>query len=244
MSKTFQPLTIRARLVTPLSIEEPIHLEGILYDARYRRDPSTKGTPLACLAYEFGIPKASAGILVESGATGVRSGVVSAVRSVKINSTDNERIHADAKTPSSMRQIGEMSPYRARLRDYRTLSGVREVIWQAVGDRDGIMDLLSQVPGIGTLRNRGFGQVADWEVEACEADAVGAGWFADGKVLRRLPSSVVRSYLDAIPEGVSLRLDRLQPPFWDDQEEIEVVAPMLKSMTMTIREARAITGLA
>lgn len=238
----FVPLLISATLVTPISAEEPIHLESILYATRFRREPELYGTPLDCIAYDRGMPLASAGIMVEHGEMGVRHGSTTVVRALNMRSTDVFKIKADEKTPAIHRRINDMSPYRNRLRDYRTLIGVSEVYFLAKGDEDGVSDLLSSNPSLGALRSRGMGHVSKWSVEEADFDADTMPWFSNGKLMRRLPAEFVLEALGKKPDGAKRRQDRLDPPFWAASTEVDVMAPMLRSMIVTPRDAVALIG--
>lgn len=70
---------------------------------------------------------------------------------------------ADRLDPAVKSVKTDAGPYKAaRFFDTRILT--RHVIWHAIGDIDGVMRLLSNVTAIGKARQRGNGNVVDWEV--------------------------------------------------------------------------------
>lgn len=239
------PLVVRARLATPLSIDKPIPFEGILYDARFRADPSTYGTPLGCLAYDRGIPKASVGFVAEDGLEGVVWNTTTAVRSIVLSGDDAARIHVPKGAPKALRTIDPADKrYRNNLRRYVLLEGVAEVVFQCVGDPETIERMLTSVEGIGTLRNRGYGEVSSWSVDPSDADRDDCGWFAAGRVVRRLPAEIARSRYDGVlPPGSDTTLGRLEPPHWEAGKEFEIVVPTLRSVMMTASEIHEAAGL-
>lgn len=233
MTSAFRPFVLVARMASPIAMAEPIHLDGILYDVRYRRDPSLKGKPLDCLAHRDGIPQCSASILVGEGLAGVAYGTTTAVRAV--TARDLARIATPKGSPS---RIGHMSPYRNRMRDYQTLSGVDRMMWQVLGDPDAVLRMLDQVPGIGAMRSRGYGRVSSWEILECAADAGDVGWFAENRILRVLPLSIVDGRGVERPSNGVVGMPRPDTPFWREFDDVEMMAPSLRGAIMTGRDAR------
>ena len=235
MSDKFRPFVLVARMGSPIAMSEPIHLDGILYDVRFRANPELRGTPLDCIAYRDGIPQCSASIVVAEGLAGAVFGTSVAVRG--ITARDLSRIGVP---PKGLSRIAEMSPYRNRMRDYPTLSGVDRMMWQVLGDPDAVLRMLSQVPGIGAMRSRGHGRVSSWEVLDCDADAAEAGWFAGDRILRALPLSVVDVRRGDRPENGVVGTPRPNTPFWQMADAVETMTPSLRGAIMTGREARQV----
>jgi hypothetical protein len=236
MTASFVPLVVRAYLRTPISLTDPIPFEGILYAARFNTDPSLYGTPLDCIAYRDGIPQASAGILVGGGIAGIRATSTKVVRSIDFKTTDVYKIPHEGLPPSE-RVFKKMSPYRARIRDYPLLEGADSVAFQVLGDPDRIGKLLSLVPSIGTLRNRGYGEIdGEWHIGESDADPETCGWFSEGRLMRRLPASIVERTLGSVPDDASMEMGMLEPPFWDNGEQISIATPSLRSLTVSRRD--------
>lgn len=238
MNKQFKPLTIVARLKSALSISDPIPLEGILYDARYRQHPELKGTPLDCLAYRTGIPLASASYLVADGISGAVHGTTEAVRGILVH--DLDRLHVDASTPSKEYRIDAMSPYRNRIRTYPLIAGVTKVLWQAVGDAHGIRLLLAGVFGIGAMRSRGYGEVLSWEVIELDEAFDDHAWFHDGRPMRNLPVALVKSRLGAKADEFGVSMRSLDGPLHLAENEVPVIAPQLADTILSSAQARRI----
>lgn len=92
--------------------------------------------------------------------------------------------------------------------------------WWAVGDRDGIVDLLGDVCQIGHKRSMGEGLVVGWDVEDCgpvdPAEQVGGNvtrvwWADDGTIARPVPSRGAAvlglGAVDVVPHTI-------RPPYW------------------------------
>lgn len=88
-----------------------------------------------------------------------------------------------------------------------------ELRWWAVGDRDGIADLLAGVSHLGKRRGVGLGRVREWRVEPCESWGEGFPVVRDGKPLRTLPVD------HAAASGARSGYGTLLPPYWDRQLE-------------------------
>lgn len=96
----------------------------------------------------------------------------------------------------------------------------RELHWYAVGDADGVRELLSLVSRLGRRRGVGEGTVLRWRVE--EMDEVWDGFpvlSADGAAMRHLPFDVegLRDY--------AVRIGCVRPPYWARAREEEVACP-------------------
>lgn len=106
-------------------------------------------------------------------------------------------------------------PIRSRLVD--------RVVWFAVGDRDGVADLLGDCLAIGKVRGKGPGRVAAWTIEPADHDW---SWFAPshaGPVLMRpLPAG---DWLPAGLQGAKLDYGAFAPPYWHVDRYAEVVTP-------------------
>ena len=242
MTGTLEPFVARAKLLGPISLEDPIPFEGILFDARFRSDPTTFGQPMACLAQERGIYRASCSVLVTQGLAGALFSTVPVTKRIDLRNHARTKIDTGADVRDADLQIGEMSPMRPSLNRHPAISNVVEVVWQGFGDVDAVRRLVEDVPSVGRLRQRGMGQVVSWDVAPCDADPSDAGWFSGDRLIRRMPLDMVTERLGAVPETVMSHMEALEPPFWARDEKIRVGTPTLRSTIMTRGEARTLFG--
>lgn len=238
-----ETFVVRARLGAPISLNDPIPFEGILFDVRYTYDPSTKGTPLAEIEMDRGVYRASVGILVSGGLAGPMFDTRSVTKRIDLKGHAIDFVDMSPDVPRSALIIGEMSPYRPKLTDHPVISNVTEVIWQVRGDRTAVERMVRDVPSIGRLRNRGLGTVTEWSFEECDAPAADAGWYAGGRILRRLPEAMVMERLGSVPDRTIVREAPLDPPFWDPGKPVRVAIPTLRALIMTRREAKAFLSM-
>lgn len=82
---------------------------------------------------------------------------------------------------------------------------VSEINWYVVGDRDGILDLLSEAPAIGKKTSYNNGQVLEWEVQAIGNDW--HLWGPNNELMRPIPVSGVDR-----PTNFGIRQWGLRPP--------------------------------
>jgi hypothetical protein len=198
------------------------------------------GTPLDSLSYRDGVPLASVGIVLVDGLGGTDFGTVPVLKSVNLRTRSVDGIGLPTKKrAATLTKIDGMSSYRNQIRDYTTMSGVAALSWLAVGDAASVLRAVTRVPAIGTLRNRGFGEVAEWSVDEADFDA-DLTWFTAHGIMRRLPMAVVVERFGSLPSGAVVGQMRVEPPLWVRAETVDVASPSLKSMTMTSRELRTI----
>lgn len=229
-----KPFRVEANLATTLSVERPIPLEGILYDVRFRADPETMGTPLDCISYLNCIPLLSAGFMTVNGLAGPMFSSETMVKSINLRSQAIDQLDTNPKQPKSETSINAMSPFRNSLRTYKTLEGVGSVYWFGIGNPEVIHKMLSGVIGIGALRSRGFGEVSEWIVEEIDLENETDCWFANSRIMRRLPVEVAkRKFPDDLPSGVSISISRPEPPLWVREGGIKTVSPTLHSMIIS-----------
>jgi CRISPR type IV-associated protein Csf3 len=86
-----------------------------------------------------------------------------------------------------------------------------EITWYAVGDADELMRMLRKISWMGKNRSQGFGWVADWLVEPCEADY--SEYWRDGRRMRDLPTTKEKA------EG----FEGIRPPYWVRRNRYPVV---------------------
>lgn len=233
-----ETFVVRAELGSPVSLEDPIPFEGILFDVRFTYDPTTRGTPLSQLTMDRGVYRASCGVMVTSGLSGAIFDTIKVTKRIDAKGHAMDYVDAGPHVARGDVTIGEMSEYRPRITEHPTISNVSEILWQVHGDRKAVESMVRNVPSIGRLRKRGLGMVREWSFEDSDGDAAEAGWFGAGRVLRRLPTDIVVERLGKLPEVVMVRHDSLEPPFWDPASKVEVAVPTLRSMIMGRKDAK------
>jgi hypothetical protein len=238
------PFVVEARLKTPLSAKAPLHLDGLLLAARDRCELPDPARPLACVAMRDGIYRASAGVIVADGPGGVSHENVKRIKRIDSLGGDASLIRIDENSPRSQRLIDAMSPYRQRLSTYPLIVGARAVYWQAVGDADGVRELLEFLPTVGAMSSQVYGEVDEWSVHGCEADAKEGGWFAAGRILRTLPIALATTrYGFDLSEGTLVIEARVGPPYWVADGTVEAVMPSLRSLVMNASGARQLLSV-
>lgn len=91
------------------------------------------------------------------------------------------------------------------------------VSWLAVGDRRGVIELLRNLPAIGSVRRHGHGVVREWEVERIDGDPVDA-LVRDGKARRFVPASWCAS-------AAGIESGPVSPPYWHPRMVTQRVRP-------------------
>lgn len=222
---------------SPLAVTAPIPFEGILYDVRFRRT-GRMGDPLDSIAYRDGLPAASAGVMVCDGIAGPGFAEAPLTKSIKRNEKADEIL---VKGPDAKSRISEMSPYRPQLGRRTVIEGISSVAFLVMGDAGAVEQALADVPAIGGLRMRGFGEVRAWTVSetGCD-DADGFAWHAEGFLLRRLPREIVERKMGGLPENAYVDFCRPEPPLTEESGRMEIAAPLLSSMIVNRQEAQRV----
>jgi CRISPR type IV-associated protein Csf3 len=97
---------------------------------------------------------------------------------------------------------------------------VRELHWYAIGDAEGVRELLSLVSRLGRRRAAGEGTVLAWRVEEMHETWQGFPTLSvEGVPMRHLPLDVpgLRDY--------STRIGCVRPPYWTRAREEEIACP-------------------
>jgi CRISPR type IV-associated protein Csf3 len=94
-----------------------------------------------------------------------------------------------------------------------------ELEWWAIGDPDGVRDLLATITHLGARRGVGLGRVMRWRVEECEPWGDGFPVVLDGKPTRNLPLDWPGVAGSRVGFGV------LSPPYWDQTREERCFTP-------------------
>lgn len=95
------------------------------------------------------------------------------------------------------------------------------VTWYALGDADGVADLLGDVGYLGKRRAVGFGRVVEWRVAECAPWDDGFPVVRDGKPLRTLPED----WPGLVDPPLAYRT--LTFPYWDHAREELLACPSL-----------------
>ena len=234
-----KPFVLIAALRTPIALQRPLHLDGLLLAAAFKLDPSKMASLDGLIASFDGIPKASAGFLIYEG-HGAPVQPITRVRAVRMNSSLVAMLHADPKKPATANQIDAMSPYRARLTPHRPIAAIREVAWQATGDADAVLQLARSIDNLGAMHGQGFGEVLSWRTESCSADPAESGWRKGERLLRRLPIERTTKMFAMRPQNVLEDIAAPAPPYWMKDVVIPVLEPTLASLIMQEHAAREI----
>ena len=232
------PCAVVAALGGPVSLTRPVHLDALLLAARFRVEgPASFGAPFPALAHEGGIPRASASFLVAAGLGGTFETHETQTRRLEAKRGDFD--HLDAA--SGRTSIGSDSPFRNQLPRSARVVGVGYLVWHAVVDPDLARALLAEIACVGGSSAAGVGRVTSWEVEEADLDPMDAGWFLDGRPIRRLPVDVVTRRLGAVPDGLDRRTMRPVAPYHATDEAVECVEPRLGEMTRRRSRMSALT---
>jgi hypothetical protein len=122
---------------------------------------------------------------------------------------------------SSIRRVqsatGEDKSYRTPYSS-RLLTDNR-IVWWCSGERDAIIDLLSDCHYLGRFRGAGHGRVQSWQVEPCD-DWPGFPIMRDGMPMRPLPLDT-----PGLAPGSKRGFHTLIPPYWAHENEQMVAMP-------------------
>lgn len=245
MNMSHRPIVVEAVLRTPISVTDPIHLDGVLLAAREKRlGPESRGRPLDCVAWDDGFHRCSASFLISDELGGVGTVSTNRIARLDLKSRDGELfVPPDGleRLPLNRREdiIGSMSAFRGVARDFEVATGVRSLVWQVLGDPEGVLDLLSEIQCVGRMYTTGWGQVDEWLAHDCAAERTLCGVAADGRPIRNLPVTAAgRFNIDA-----SLSYPgRIEPPYGSRSELVPIVAPTRSDLTGTTQDARRAFG--
>lgn len=240
MSSAHRPVVVEAVMRGPISMSDPIHLDGLLLAAREKRfGLESRGRPLDCVAWENGSHRCSASFIVSDELGGVGSVRTNRVARLDLNSRDGELYEPPAgaeKLPRKFRDdvIGGLSPYRGVTRDFDVVTGVRSLFWQAFGDPDAMLDLLAEIRCVGRMHTTGWGQVEEWRAHECDAAGDICGAVAGGEPIRNLPASSASRY--GLGEG-GICPGRIEPPYGARNDLMPIIPPRRSLMTGTSQAA-------
>lgn len=245
MNTSHRPIVVEAVLRTPISVTDPIHLDGVLLAAREKiHGPESRGRPLDCVAWDDGFHRCSASFLVSDELGGVGTVATTRVARLDLKSRDGELYVPPAgseKLPRKNREdlIATMSPFRGVTRDFEVATGVRSLVWQVLGDPEGVLDLLYEIRCVGRMYTTGWGQVDEWLAHDCGADRAHCGVAVDGRPIRNLPAAAAERF------GIDASLSypgRIEPPYGSRSDLVPIVAPTRIDLTGTTQVARRTFG--
>lgn len=243
MTVAHRPVVVEAVLRTPISMTDPIHLDGLLLAAREKRfGPESRGRPLDCVTWADGFHRCSASFLISD-----ELGGVGHVRTNRVARLDMKSRHGELYAPPSGAEkrprkyredvIDGLSPYRGVTRDFDVATGVRSLVWQALGDPDAMIDLLSEIRSVGRMHTTGWGQVDEWRAHDSDAQPEFCGAVASGRPIRNLPASCAGRY--GLDEADGLP-GRIEPPYGGQFDLVSVLAPCRSDLTGTSQSACSI----
>ena len=232
------PCAIVATLAAPVGITRPVHLDALLLAARFRvLGPGSFGTPLAEVAEEEGVPRASASYVVAAGLGGVAATREHQPRHL----LDRRGDYATVDGARGGTRVDAQSPYRNAINGSTRLTGAAFLVWHALADPDGCLALATELACVGANSGTGAGRVSAWEAFEIDADPDEVGWFRDGRPVRRLPAALVAERLGSVPEGLDRGLRRPVAPYHATDEAVDCVEPRLGEMTRRRSELGALT---
>lgn len=192
-----KPLEIRLHLITPVAQAPvkkgfPLHLDALLISVLAKQEkkvypldpsenfndpfsPEKKALPIAVAGKQKPVYCASAAFCLEN-----ETDLYSYVRKPP-------EIEVWAMTShKEFRQGGEGSGKKKAVLETLTVIQPRTLIFQCIGDKLGLHDILKEVKHIGYKRNAGFGEVYDFEILEIENKYAGLVTY-DRKPARALP---------------------------------------------------------
>jgi len=92
--------------------------------------------------------------------------------------------------------------------------------WWAIGDADGVRELLMYVGYLGKRRGVGLGRVREWRVGPCESWGEGFPVVRDGYPTRALPLDV-----SGIADDAERAMHAILPPYWAHTRRVEAWVP-------------------
>ena len=234
---THSPFVLVAHMSAPLCLREPIHLDGVVLAAREKRfGPEMRGRPLDMLASVDGVFQASVGVIVTSGFIGVVKQKITRVRRLDMRGADGREINIPPDATFKERTIDSLSPYRNTLADETTYQGVTAVVFQALGDREAVEEIMSdEIRTLGKMHRTGWGAIDRFETWDCGAESETCGLIAGGAPMRNLPVAMAQKFgidiTDAYPA-------RIEPPYALAADRQKVVGPTMADLVMVEHEAR------
>ncbi|MHB8410007.1 MAG: hypothetical protein ACYDHY_18330 [Acidiferrobacterales bacterium] len=206
------PLRLHVRLLSPAIVTQPIHLDGLLWQALVRMgmrpDDALAAIPLSAHEYPGG--------RFYLGTAGIASGEgpVPPVIDARFLICGHRDVGEFGATEAALKKIGMKKPSPAISK--LPAIGAMEMVFFGIGDIDAISDLLPAIDGIGKRTRQGMGEV---DLRNTRVTALGAAhatfpWrLPDGQPTRHTPWSVWQGMggMESACRGRA----RLGPPYWD-----------------------------
>jgi hypothetical protein len=202
-----KPFAVRLSVDRPVALNNLLHLDAVLGKRLIDRGGTLEALPLA---RDVGVWCASAALL-ETGPFGGSEFTIPRLKALRRGHFPDGLVDA---LPPPARTIGDMSPFRPRLRPYTAWRGISAVWFVARGDREAVIALLSEVHGVGAMTSTGYGRITDINIlDIPDTGAVGLT-LADGLPARTIPLTIWNALgLPRHPRAV-VSDQRWQPPYW------------------------------
>jgi hypothetical protein len=202
-----KPFLVRLGVDTSVSLNNLLHLDGLLGKVLYDQGKTIEDLPLD---RHEGVWMGSAAIL-ETGAFGLGEESITRIRAIR---EENMPASLLARLPGAEASIGPMSPYRNRLRSYPLASGINAVWFAGVGDAESAIALLERVNQVGAMYKTGYGRVISREVFASGNHKAGLSIVSEGEPLpvRAVPLDVWDRLAGMRPARAVIAERRAAPP--------------------------------
>ncbi len=218
-----EKLRITAHLKTPLIAQGYLTLDAILASVRFERCGDVEEAHATVpIKTEDGLFHASAAVVNSQG-----EGKVSFAASLRashdlspdwIRKKKPSKKKPDAK-PALYKKLGtkRRRDYGSVMNSYSTIS-TPTVSWICEGNPEEIVDLLRDVPFMGTKRAQGYGEIQDWEIEETDECPLIA---QDGSPMRPIPEAMFKGDRDYPLQDTGWR-----PAYWNPANRALCYAPM------------------
>lgn len=226
---------VRMAIDTPISLQNLLHLDGLLGSIVTKHGKSHTDIPLNRV---HGVWQGSAALL-ETGAFGAVK--TSITRLKHVVDTDVPAVIFNHLKLSD-RKIGEMSQYRNLLTTYPCMQAVKAVWFAGNGNGDEVLGLLREVFNLGAMGRTGYGRVCGLELFTLQDSEWNGLVLGDGMPSRVIPLPVWHSLGFGDREDVVVAPQRFEPPYWSGPE-VDCVLPAQTSLIGTGREIRAKLGV-
>jgi hypothetical protein len=220
----------------PISLNDPLHLDGILLAAREKCfGIESRGQPFDVIARRDGVYQASAGMIVSEGRGGIVEFNNARVRRLDMKGRDGRNMEFKPGTSKNERTVGPMSPYRNTLSSEKIMGNIRLIIWQALADAEATTKLLEMISFLGKQHVTGWGEVEEFEVLGSNAKPETCGLSSGDRPLRNLPVDLARFLgvnCDSVFKG------RIEPSYATKEGRVDIAGPVLADMITSEDAAR------
>jgi len=225
---------VRLAVDTPVSLRHLLHLDALLGNVAARLGRAHDDLPLE---RSEGLWHASAA-LMETTVFGVAEEACKRVAALRRDSIPAGLLDG---LPKAERSIDAMSPHRPRLNEYPSLRGATALWFSGRGEPGAVLDLLSEVTGLGAMAGTGHGRVTGMElVETDDAPLAGIA-LSDGGPARAVPAARWLALGFAKPDRALVAAQRWYGPYWERSSDL-CLSPMQTDLTGSQSEIRKLVG--